>query len=169
MIETLPKYILSFVLLVLLQVLLLNNINLTVLDISPFLYILFILILPFEVPRWLLLLSGFVLGLTVDIFSDSIGVHAFATVFLAFLRPHVINLIASRQGYEIGTQPRLYYYGFLWFLKYTIILTLFHHFAYFIIETFSFQNFHITLLKIVLSTFFSSVLIILSQYFIFRR
>lgn len=86
MIRDLLKYTIMLVVLVLLQVLLLNNIQFSG-YINPYMYVLFILLLPFETPRYLLLLLGFFLGLLVDIFSNTPGFHASATTFLAFCAP----------------------------------------------------------------------------------
>ena len=135
MIEILQKNILRFIILVLVQVLIFNNIDLSG-YINPYIYVLFILLLPFETPGWLLLVLGFLLGLSIDIFQDSLGVHIVATVFMAFLRPSVLKIIAPRDGYESGTYPRVYYYGSSWFLKYAAILIFAHHLVLFYIEIF---------------------------------
>ena len=131
--------------------------------------ILFVLLLPFETPRWFLIFTSFLLGLSIDIFSDSLGMHAFASVSIAFLRPYVLNFISPRDGYEPGTFPRIFYFGFLWFAKYSIIIIFVHHFFYFLIEAFSFQGFDFTMIKVFLSSIFTFIVVILSQYLIFRK
>ncbi|MDD3744123.1 MAG: rod shape-determining protein MreD, partial [Lentimicrobiaceae bacterium] len=73
------KDILRFIVLVAVQVLILNQIDFGG-YIDPALYLLFILLLPFEVPGWLLLIASFSLGFCIDIFSHSIGLHAAASV-----------------------------------------------------------------------------------------
>ena len=80
MIKIYLRNILRFVVLVLIQVLVINNLQLSS-YVDPFIYVLFILLLPFETPGWILLLFAFSLGLTIDMFSDTAGVHASATVF----------------------------------------------------------------------------------------
>ena len=80
---TVLQNIFSFILLVLVQVLVLNNIQFLG-YIDPYLYILFILVLPVQMPRWFLLILAFALGITIDIFSNTLGMQAFATVFIAF-------------------------------------------------------------------------------------
>jgi hypothetical protein len=95
--------------------------------------------------------------------------NAAATVFMAALRPYVLQVNAPRDGYETGTFPRLFYYGFRWFLKYTVILVFAHHFVLFYIEVFRVTEFFSTLLRVLLSSLFSVILIILSQYFIYRK
>jgi hypothetical protein len=168
MIRDFPRYILQFFLLVLLQVLLLNNIHLGG-YLNPYMYILFILLLPFDTPPWLVLILGFLLGMSVDLFMNTIGMHASATVFMAFLRPGVLKLIAPRDGYEAGTLPRISQQGAEWFIRYALILTFGHHLFLFFAEAFHFADFFATLLRIILSTIFSSLLIIMSQYFIYRE
>ena len=168
MIKLLARNMVRFIVLVLLQVFIISNIEISGF-IVPYFYILFVLLLPFETPGWLLLLSAFALGLTVDLFANTPGMHAAATVFMAFLRPYILEMSAPRDGYETGTFPRIHYYGFQWFLRYTVILVLAHHFFLFYIEVFRFSEFFSTFLRVLLSGVFSVILIILSQYFIYRK
>lgn len=168
MINVYTRNIIRFIVLILIQVLILDNIIIAGMA-SPFLFVLFILLLPFETPGWLVLFAAFFLGLTVDIFNDTLGIHTFSTVFMGFLRPFVLKLFAPREGYEPGTYPRIHYFGFNWFLKYAVILVSAHHIWYFFLEAFGFQDFGQTMAKAVLSIFFSLVLIILSQFFMYRK
>ena len=168
MIKLAGRNITRFILLVLIQVLLLNNIQISGYAV-PYFYVLFILLMPFETPGWLLLLSAFALGFSVDMFSQTPGMHTTASVFMAWLRPNILRAIAPRDGYETGTFPRIFYYGFEWFLKYTMILVLAHHFILFYVEVFRFTEFFSTLLRVLMSTAFSVILVMLSQYFIFRK
>ncbi len=168
MIRDLLKYTIMLVVLVLLQVLLLNNIQFSG-YINPYMYVLFILLLPFETPRYLLLLLGFFLGLLVDIFSNTPGFHASATTFLAFLRPYTISLISPRDTIEVNTPPRLKFMGIGWFLRYTLILILAHHLFLFFVEAFTFNGFIHTLIRSLLSAAFTSILIIISQFLIFKE
>lgn len=168
MIKVLPRNILIFAILVLIQVLIFNNIQLSG-YINPYIYILFILLLPFDTPGWLLLLLGFLMGLSIDIFTDTLGMHTIATTLIAFLRPYVLDIIAPRDGYETGTNPRIAYYGFSWFFKYAAILVVIHHFVLFYIEVFRFGGFFSTLFRVILSSAVTLLIIILSQYFVFRR
>ena len=157
-----------FIILVLFQVLVLNNIQFSGF-VNPFMYVLFILLLPFETPRWVLLVSGFLLGLSIDIFSNTLGLHASATLVMAFLRPYVLRVISPRDGYETGTYPRVFYYGISWFLNYAIILVFAHHLFLFYLEVFRFSEFFRTLLRVILSSSFSILIILLSQYIVFRK
>jgi rod shape-determining protein MreD len=167
MIKLLPRYIFSFIVLVLVQVFVLNNIQLGGF-INPYFYVLFILILPFEIPSWVLLFVALLLGLSIDLFSSTLGMHSSATVFMAFLRPYVLKLIAPRDGYEKETLPQLKYYGAGWYIRYASILILAHHAFLFYIEVFSLSNFFATFVRVVLSSIFTILLVLISQYF-FRK
>jgi rod shape-determining protein MreD len=168
MIRLLSRNIIQFIAVVLIQVLLLNNIQVSSM-VNPYFYVLFILLLPFETPGWLLLASSFFLGLTLDLFMNTPGMHSIASVLMAFLRPTVLTAIAPRDGYDAGTYPRLMYYGFEWFLKYTVVLVLIHHLMLFYIEVFRLSEFFSTFIKVIFSSLISVILIVLSQYFIFRK
>jgi rod shape-determining protein MreD len=162
------RNIFRFVVVVLFQVLVMDNVMINGYMI-PYIYILFILLLPFETPRWIQLLSGFALGLAMDLFTGTMGLHTAATVLIAFARPYLLNLLAPRDGFEPETFPRIYYYGFTWFLKYTLLIVLLHHMALFYLEVFQLKDFFSTLLRVIMSTILSTSTIVLSQYFVFRK
>ncbi len=159
--------IIRFIILIPLQVLVLDKINLGG-YINPYLYVFFILLLPFETPGWLLLLSSFTMGFMIDLFSGTPGMHAAASTFMAFLRPTVIRSIGANKEFETGMQPSIRDLGFQWFFTYSLILIFFHHLALFMIEVFRFTRFFDTLQRTVLSTLFTLVLVIIVQ-FIFMR
>jgi rod shape-determining protein MreD len=168
MIKDFGKYIIMFVVLVLAQVLLLNNIQFSGL-INPYVYILFILLLPFTIPGYLLLGLSFLLGISVDIFNNTPGIHAGATVLLGFLRPGIAQLISSREIIEKGNTPNMTQLGFASFLKYTVLSVLVHHLFLFYAEAFSFGGFFETLLRCIFSSIFSIVIILASQFIIFKN
>jgi rod shape-determining protein MreD len=168
MIKVLPRNFLRIIVLVTLQIFVLNNIQFSGF-VNPYFYVLFILLLPFETPGWLLLTLGFIIGMIIDVFSNTPGLHTSATVFMAFLRPFVLGSFAPRDGYETGTYPRVFYYGFGWFLQYSAILILSHHFFLFYMEVFRLSDFFLTLWRVILSTTFTLFLVVMSQYFIYRR
>jgi rod shape-determining protein MreD len=159
--------IFRFCFLVFLQVLILDNINFGG-YVNPYLYVYFILLLPFEVPRWLLLISSFALGLSIDLFNGTLGMHTASSVLMAFLRPAVINSIASRKEFEPGMKPSISDLGFQWFFSYAVILVFIHHLTLFYIEVFRFSDFFITLRRAVFSSLFTLLLVILSQYLFFN-
>ncbi|HEY6162637.1 MAG TPA: rod shape-determining protein MreD [Bacteroidia bacterium] len=163
MIGTIAQNVIRFIVLVLFQVLILDHIGLGG-YLNPFLYVLFILMLPFETPEWLVLLLGFVLGLTVDMFTDTLGMHTASSVLLAYLRKYILRLIAPRDGYETSFKPTFRQMGFNWFLAYAAILVFAHHFALFYIEIFRLSDFFFTFVKVVFSSVFTLVLIFITQF-----
>jgi rod shape-determining protein MreD len=148
----------------LLQVLLFSNIQFSG-YINPFVYVMMIMLLPVEISAWLLLLVSFFTGLTVDIFSGSMGMHASATVLAGFVRPFVLRIISPRDGYETGSSPSMAVYGFRWYLIYTLIIILIHHTALFYLEVFRFAGFFRTLLRVLLSSLFSVTFILFAEYY----
>jgi len=168
MIINLLKYLLIFAVSVVLQILIFNNIIIARM-ITPFFYILFILLLPFDTPRALLLGLAFILGLSIDMFTNTPGVHASASLLIGFLRPGILQILSPHDTIESATTPRVETMGLQWFASYTTILVIAHHFFLFFIEAFTFNNILITLLKAFLSAILSIVLIVLSQYLIFRK
>jgi hypothetical protein len=168
MIREFGKYLFIFIALVLAQILIFNNIEFSGF-VNPYVYILFVLLLPFKTPPFIQLTSAFTLGLTVDLFMGTPGVHSSATVMMAFSRPFVLSLYSPREGYQTGTFPRLSQFGWEWFVKYAVTLILIHHFILFYLEVFTFHHFFSTWVRAFLSSILTSVIIILSQYFIFRR
>ncbi|MEA3463149.1 MAG: rod shape-determining protein MreD [Bacteroidota bacterium] len=162
------RNIFRFIIVILFQVLVMDNVMINGYMI-PYIYLLFILLMPFETPRWVQLLLGFALGLSIDLFNGTPGMHTAATVLAAFVRPYLLDLLASRDGYEPDTFPRIHYYGFFWFLKYTLIIVFIHHLALFYLEVFQLRVFFSTLLRVILSSILSTSTIVLSQYFVFRK
>lgn len=147
---TVLQNILSFVLLVLFQVLALNNIQFLGF-INPYIYILFIIALPVKTPRWLSLILAFILGLTIDIFSNTLGMHAFATVLIAFLRNGIINLFIVLEEND-NPVPSFHSFGVGAYIKYLVLMVFIHHFSLFFLEAFSFAQSGLILSKIVLSS-----------------
>ncbi|TAH20371.1 MAG: Rod shape-determining protein MreD [Cytophagales bacterium] len=132
-------------------------------------YISVMLLLPFQLSSLWLMAVGFVLGFCVDIFYDTLGIHAACCVFLGYLRPYIANLIRPSGGYEIAMKPYLSIMGLRWFVTYTALLTAVHHFPLFLIEAWSFHLFGFTLLKALFSTLFTSVVIVIFQYLFYRN
>ncbi len=161
-------HIVRFVFLVLFQVLVLSRVELHGF-ISLCIYPLFILLLPIDTPRWLSLLLGFVLGLTIDVFANTPGLHAAVTVLLAYLRPAILRLNRPPSGYEANFRPNIYDLGWRWFLVYAGIAMLIHQSAYFFLEAYSFEHFPYTLAKILASTAFSLLLLLMSEWLFARR
>ena len=168
MINDIVKNIFRLLILVLIQVLIIKNIDLGHF-INPFLYVLFIIMLPFNTPKPLLLILGFMTGLMVDMFYDTMGMHASACVLLAFLRPSVYQFFSPREGYESGQEPTIGYMGMPWFLSAAGTLIFIHHFLLFFIEAFRFSEFFFTFFRVLLSSIFTLLFCLISQYLVIKR
>jgi rod shape-determining protein MreD len=159
------RNLIRLLLLILLQALVFNHWTL-VWGIQPFIYILFILMLPFETAPWVVLLLGFGSGLAMDAFENSMGMHASASVLLAYLRRPLLERLAPRDGYESGMKPTIHHMGMGWYIRYAGILTLLHHIWLLGLEFFRFDEILTVMAKGVLSATFTLVLIIIYQYLI---
>lgn len=135
----------------------------------PLLYPLFILLLPFETPVWMALLIGAVTGLTVDSLMNTGGMHAAATILIAYLRPNVLVALMPRalEDYP-GQSPNVKNMGWAAFLTYAAFLIVIHHFVYFSIELWSFSNILMLLLKIVASAL-TSMLFVIAYLLLFTK
>lgn len=155
---TVIQNIFSFILLVLAQVLILNNIQFLGF-INPYIYILFIISLPVRLPRWLSLILGFSMGLVIDVFSNTLGMHAFASVLIAYARSFVIQLFTS---IDEGNNPipSFHSFGVGAYVKYVFVMVLLHHSALFFLEAFSLTNFWLVLFKTLLSSAISILIIL---------
>lgn len=147
-----------FIGLVLLQVLILNNVHIAGYA-TPFLYIYLILKFESDVPRNALMLWAFFLGLAVDVFSDTPGMNAAATVLLAFLRPSLLRLFTPRDNPD-SFIPSFKTMGISPFLKYTTASVFVHSLALLSIEFFSFTSIWLLLLRVLLCTILTVTCII---------
>jgi rod shape-determining protein MreD len=156
------KIIFRFILLVAVQVIVLNNIRLGG-YVNPYIYVLFIMMLPVRIPKTLLLVIAFATGLCIDVFSNTQGLHAAASVFLGFIRPTVLRIIAPRDGYEADASPSIKLMGVSWFILYSVIAVFLHHMVLFYVEVFRFSEFFSTLLRVALSSVVTIIFILISQ------
>jgi rod shape-determining protein MreD len=167
---------LRFWLIIMIQVLLLNKISLRWWSqpsgfpiFIPYVYPLFILLLPFETPVWLLLTLGFLTGVTMDSFMNTAGMHACATVLIAYLRTNVLNALLPKNLVEYpNQQPSVKNMGWMPFLVYAVFLIIIHHAVFFSVELWNFSNISYLLLKIVASTG-TSMLFIIAYLLLFTR
>lgn len=154
--------------LVFIQVFLLKNITLYDLA-TPYLYILFILLLPFETPNVLLYVLSFAMGIVIDAFYDTPGLHAAACVLLAFVRILFISITVQKEGFDNEPEPTLGIMGFRWFFMYALILTSIHHFFLLNLEVFRLSEIQYTFGRFVLSSVFTVFLMLISGLLFFRR
>ena len=156
-----------FLFLLFLQVFLLNNI-LFLGYINPYLYVSFVIFYPLKKERYLFLFLSFLLGLSIDFFSDSGGINAFSLLFIAYLRLFLIRVIFKKteQDYllfNLDQEP----FGKVF--NYVISLILIHHFILFSLANFSTQNFLSVIVNTLYSSIFTSVLFFLGTYIIRKK
>ncbi|MCF0190454.1 MAG: rod shape-determining protein MreD [Marinilabiliaceae bacterium] len=163
--QNIIRLLLLFIILVLLQVVIFNNLDFLGF-INPYPYILLVMSMPFGVSTSFLMIIGFGIGLTIDMFSNTPGMHAGSCVLLAYLRPWILKLIALHDDYKTGNLPSSASYGGMWYLKYTILCVSIHHVVLFCFEQIDTILWWPTLLRIILSIAASIVIIYVSQIFI---
>ena len=157
-----------FILLLATQVFLLKNTGYYNLSV-PYLYILFILLLPFNIPNGLLFLLAFLSGITVDVFYDTLGLHALACSVMAFVRIVYISITVQRDGFDNEPEPRLGIMGFRWFVFYAVILAFFHHLVLFTFEAFRISELGFTIIRVLLSALLSTILILVTEFVFYRK
>ena len=138
--------IIRFVVLVVAQILIVNHIRLGG-YVHPYIYLIFVMLLPINTPGWQLLLAGFGIGLV-----------------MAFCRPSIVRLVSGSMKMEMNREPRIDQLGFPWYVRYTFCMVLVHNFTYFMMEGFSFHLVGQALLRILISVPVSMFLIITIMY-----
>ncbi len=156
-----------FIALLLLQVFVLNNV-LFLGFINPYLYIAFVFSFPLRENRIPFLFYCFLLGLGVDFFSDTGGIHAFSIVLIAYLRLFFIKLYFRKVTtdypfFKLNLEP----FGKVF--NYVVTLTIIHHLIYFSFANFSFQNFPNVLLNTLYSSIFTLILYFLGTYIFMKK
>jgi rod shape-determining protein MreD len=136
----------------------------------PYLYFLYILWLPFQINRFLLMIIGFVFGLTLDYFVGYPGLHAAPCILIAYLRPYLLNLLIPQETTEQSyIEPSVKSLGGASYSLYIILLTFIHNFYLTLIEWLQFGNFMFFLQKTVSTTLISLLLIFITELLFFRK
>ncbi len=168
--STLLRNIIRLILFILLQVFVLNEIEPLHQYITPYIYFLFILWLPFSLSRSGLLIVSFITGICLDFFTKTPGLHAAACVLIGYLRPFLINLLMPQQGVEFNyREPSIASLGFTQYITYVSVLTLFHHGLLFSIQAFQFGNILYLILKTLGSTVISLLLVTIIEIIFIRK
>lgn len=147
------EYTAIFLLLLVLQEFVFDNINLGGV-VNPYIYIMFIILLPLDMPGWMLLVLGFGAGAAVDFMSGTAGLQTIASTWLAFVRPTVVGLLLGKDLVYEGGIPTAGRVGTGRFLRYLTVMVLLFDIPFFILEDLSGSAWIITL-RIVLSSAFS--------------
>ena len=168
--STLVKNIVRFILLILVQVYVLDKIHLHKM-VTPYIYLLFIIWMPFKLQRGWQMIIAFALGFTLDSFRHNPGFHASACVLIAYLRPIFINILIPQEGADTNyEEPSMKSMGgFLPYMVYAGVLVFLHHGWLFMLEAWQIGNFWYFVIKTLLSTIVSLILIIITELLFSRK
>lgn len=166
--KNLITYTLLVLILALIQILFLKNLALFGVAFC-FLYLLSILSFPIQIQHFPLILISFGIGLSIDVFYDTLGIHAAAATLLGFLRPHWIKVLKPNGGYDESTNPTLADMGLVWFLSYSVPLVFAFSLAFFIADQWGTGAFLSVLNKSLFSTLFTIILAIIIQLLFYKR
>ncbi len=167
MILDLLSYIAKFAGIILLQLLLINNIELSS-YINPYVYVVFILLLPVSTKPWQVVVISFLTGAVIDAFSSTPGLHIAACNAMGYMRIHYLKATTTKEDMEGRIVPSLSQKGIVWFTVYGFVMIFLHHTLLFFLEIYGFQEFFATLSRAILSTLVTLLLIIVGQLLFFR-
>ena len=158
------KWWIAVILTIVVQLLFLRDLALFYYGFS-FIYLWAIVKAPIETPPVYLILGGFVLGWLLDIFYNTHGMHAFATVLVAWLRPTFFNILTPANGYDERSSISLGEMKWMWFFPYLACMLFTHHLVLFLLEASDFHLFGLSLLKAILSTLLGMIVFSLLELF----
>jgi rod shape-determining protein MreD len=168
--SSLLKNTIRFILFILVQTFVLNKIPAVHHFVKPWLYFLFILWLPFSLPRFGLLIVAFIFGLTMDYFMGTPGLHAAPCVLIAYLRPFILNLLLPQEKTEFSyAEPSIKSLGFTPYFVYALLLTLIHNAYLIFIEWMQFGDFFYFIGKVGGTTAVSIILIFITEMLFPRK
>lgn len=160
--------ILRFIVLFFLQILILNKITLLGCA-SPFLYVLFILMLPTNTNRMATIGMAFLMGLGIDIFCNMLGMHAFACTLMALCRILLGNRILTHGEKDDVDVPSIYSVAGQQFITYMVVMLLIFCFTFFSLEIFEYGDIWRILLNTITSTLLTGVLILIAQMITIKK
>ena len=152
-----------FILLLVAQVAIFNQIDFFG-YLNPYPYILFILLYPVNGNKYGLLLASFFLGIIMDMFSNSGGVHTTAAIALAALRPTFFKFSfgVSYEYQTVKINDRLSPERF----SFILISVVTHHLILYLLEVFRFSLVLDILIRTLLTTLFTLIVCIIIIYLI---
>ena len=168
--SNLVKNIIRFILFILVQVFVLNQVPPLHHLATPYLYFLFILWLPFQMGRRSIMVLAFALGLSLDYFTNTPGLHAAPCVLIAYLRPFLINLLIPQEGADSNyEEPSIKSMRFVPYFTYVAFLTLVHHSFLFLLEALQFGGFWYFIIKTFLCLAISLLLVLIVELLFVRK
>ncbi|RFC54141.1 rod shape-determining protein MreD [Brumimicrobium aurantiacum] len=137
--------------------------------IHPMIYPLFILMLPFDTRPVVLMILAFIAGIGIDFFMNTFGLHASASVLIAYLRPAIFRQFAPRDGYDVLKEPIAREWGYPWFIKVSLLTIIVHHLWFFSLEYFKWSSWNDILLNTLSSSLITLIIFILIQVLFFKK
>jgi hypothetical protein len=131
---------------------------------NPFVYILFLILLPLEISKTGQYILAFIIGFIVDAFLKTYGIQAFSCVLMTFLRPHIILILNGLKPLETGVKPVPGVKDFTWILIYTLLLVFVHQISVTTLETFQWTLWWRILWTSVANTLFTTFIILCIEY-----
>lgn len=168
--SVLVKLIVRFCLFIFVQVFVLSQIPTIHHLVSPSLYFLFILWLPYKLGRRTQLFLAFILGFVLDAFTNTYGLHSVPCVVIAYIRPFLIKLLVRQEDVELNYgEPSFQSMGIAPYITYLTILTFIHHIILFFLEALQTGGLVYFIVKAVFSTAISLLLIVLTELLFSRK
>jgi hypothetical protein len=156
-----PRYAIQgffvFIGLMLLQIFILDGVHIRGFG-KPMVYMLFIILAPISLPPALVMILAFISGLSLDLLSNSGGLHAASLTMMAFARKYVLQFFRPISGNDKTALPDIEDQGFQWFAVYSFLMIVVHQFSYYFIERFSFSNFMFTMVRALIGIGISTIL-----------
>lgn len=167
MIIELVSNIIKFILLILFQLLVVNKLGIST-YVNPYVYVVFILLLPIKIKPWIVLVISCLTGMVMDSFSSTPGLHMAACVCMGYLRGFYLRFATGKDDQESNIIPNMSNKGWVWFSIYTFIMVFIHHFMLFFLEIYGLNQFFGTLTQIFFSTLFSVFIIVIGQLLFYK-
>ena len=152
------KQIGRYILVMILQVLLFNQLQLWG-ACHPYIYILCLLMMPITLPHSVDMIIGAAVGLVMDVFCNSLGVHTAVCILLMYVRPYLIGVLVNDKD-RLNEQISLRAIGMEALLKYVVILVVLHHLTVFLLAAWSWAHISFVLLETLVSSVITILLVL---------
>ncbi len=152
------KQIGRYIVVMLLQVLLFDQLQLLGVC-HPYIYILCLMMMPITLPHSADMFIGAAVGLVMDVFCNSLGIHTASCIFLMFIRPYLLGAIVNDKD-RLNEQISLHTLGMDGLMKYTVILVVIHHMMVFLLAAWSWSHIGFVLIETIVSSIVTVFIII---------
>ena len=160
------KIIANFVVYILLYLLLVKNF--IIYDYAfCFFYLAFLINFPLVIRKEYELIVFALVGLLIDTFSDSLGIHLFGSVLVGFMRHYVMRWFPTQTSYDGITSPSIKELGLAWYMRYALILISIEVVFVILLDSFTFMNFGKSMGRIASTIVFTFIMIVATEYLFF--